>query len=205
MTTAGPSDVRYAGFWVAAANVTKMDILNVREHPPRLLWPLLRGQPRPLNPRLARGPHPLASAPRPPQATLIKSQSQVRGHVQGYAARFCRIPAVPLQPPRGPADPRQHPPLPPGRPDPLTDRHPPSLPATFRKLNAVAVLTGPSLPAPRHAVTARGGDGAARPVNREPQLLASLTGREWLESPAFRLGRMSNSETLSRLLAGPRT
>jgi putative transposase len=27
-----------------------------------------------------------------------------------------------------------------------------------------------------HAVTARGGDGAARPVNREPQLLASLTG-----------------------------
>ncbi len=29
-----------------------------------------------------------------------------------------------------------------------------------------------------HAVTARGGDGTARPVNREPQLLASLTGRE---------------------------
>src|SRR5271166_1799454 len=28
-----------------------------------------------------------------------------------------------------------------------------------------------------HAVTARGGDGAARPENREPQLLASLTGR----------------------------
>jgi len=28
-----------------------------------------------------------------------------------------------------------------------------------------------------HAVNARGGDGAARPVNREPQLLASLTGR----------------------------
>ncbi len=28
-----------------------------------------------------------------------------------------------------------------------------------------------------HVVTARGGDGAARPVNREPQLLASLTGR----------------------------
>jgi transposase len=28
-----------------------------------------------------------------------------------------------------------------------------------------------------HAVTARGGDGAARPVNREPQLLASLAGR----------------------------
>jgi transposase len=29
-----------------------------------------------------------------------------------------------------------------------------------------------------HAVTARGGDGTARPVNREPHLLASLTGRE---------------------------
>ena len=28
-----------------------------------------------------------------------------------------------------------------------------------------------------HAVTARGGDGAARPVNREPHLLASLIGR----------------------------
>ena len=28
-----------------------------------------------------------------------------------------------------------------------------------------------------HAVTARGGDGTARPVNREPHLLASLTGR----------------------------
>ncbi len=42
-----------------------------------------------------------------------------------------------------------------------------------------------------HAVTARGGDGAARPANREPQLLASLTGRERLESPAFKRGRMS--------------
>jgi transposase len=29
-----------------------------------------------------------------------------------------------------------------------------------------------------HAVTARGGDGVTRPVNREPQLLASLTGCE---------------------------
>ena len=29
-----------------------------------------------------------------------------------------------------------------------------------------------------HAVAARGGDGATRPVNREPQLLASLAGRE---------------------------
>ncbi len=29
-----------------------------------------------------------------------------------------------------------------------------------------------------HAVTARGGDGITRPVNREPHLLASLTGRE---------------------------
>jgi putative transposase len=29
-----------------------------------------------------------------------------------------------------------------------------------------------------HAVTARGGDGITRPVNREPQLLVSLAGRE---------------------------
>jgi len=36
-----------------------------------------------------------------------------------------------------------------------------------------------------HAVTARGGNGVARPVNREPQLLASFIGRERLESPAF--------------------
>jgi putative transposase len=45
-----------------------------------------------------------------------------------------------------------------------------------------------------HAVTARGGDGVTRPVNREPQLLASLTGREQLESPAFRRGRMSRPD-----------
>jgi putative transposase len=36
-----------------------------------------------------------------------------------------------------------------------------------------------------HAVTARGGDGITRPMNREPQLLASLIGCERLESPAF--------------------
>ena len=39
------------------------------------------------------------------------------------------------------ADPRQHPPFPPGRRDPLTDRHLPSLPAAFRKLDTIAVLT----------------------------------------------------------------
>ncbi len=49
-----------------------------------------------------------------------------------------------------------------------------------------------------HAVTARGGDGAARPVNREPHLLASLTGREWLESPAFSRGRMSRGQHVRR-------
>jgi len=53
-----------------------------------------------------------------------------------------------FQPPRGPGDPRQHPPFPPGRLDPLADRHPPSLPAVFRKLDAVAVLTARLLPAP---------------------------------------------------------
>jgi len=36
-----------------------------------------------------------------------------------------------------------------------------------------------------HAVTARGGDGAARPVNREPHLLASLTGvSSWNPPPS---------------------
>ena len=53
-----------------------------------------------------------------------------------------------LQPPRGPGDPGQHPPLPPGRLDPLADRHPPGLPAAFRKLDAVAVLAARLLPAP---------------------------------------------------------
>jgi putative transposase len=42
-----------------------------------------------------------------------------------------------------------------------------------------------------HAVTARGGLRDAGPVNREPQPLASLTGREPLESPALRRRRMS--------------
>jgi putative transposase len=37
-----------------------------------------------------------------------------------------------------------------------------------------------------HAVSARGGFRDAEPVNRELQLLASLTGCEWLESLAFR-------------------
>ena len=40
-----------------------------------------------------------------------------------------------------------------------------------------------------HAVKARGGDDTSRPVNREPQLLASL--REWVESSALQSGRMS--------------
>ena len=53
------------------------------------------------------------------------------------------------QPPRGTEDPRQDPPFPPGRLDPLADRHPPSQPAAFRKLDAVAVLTARLLPAPQ--------------------------------------------------------
>jgi len=32
MTTSGPRDARYARFCVAIMNVTKMDILSVREH-----------------------------------------------------------------------------------------------------------------------------------------------------------------------------
>jgi hypothetical protein len=46
-----------------------------------------------------------------------------------------------------------------------------------------------------HAVTARGGFRDAGPVNREPQLLASLTGRGQLESPTFRQGRMSTGHS----------
>ena len=53
-----------------------------------------------------------------------------------------------LQPPPGPGDSRQDSPLPSARLDPLADRHPPIVPAAFRKLDAVAVLTGPLLPAP---------------------------------------------------------
>ena len=33
--------------------------------------------------------------------------------------------------------------------DPPVDRHPPRMPATFRKLDAVALLTGPFLPTPQ--------------------------------------------------------
>ncbi len=47
-----------------------------------------------------------------------------------------------------------------------------------------------------HAVTARGRSGVPGRANREPQLLASLTGREQLESPAFRPGRMSTGRFL---------
>jgi len=46
-----------------------------------------------------------------------------------------------------------------------------------------------------HAVTARGGFRDAGPVNREPHLLASLTGRGQLESPTFRQGRMSTGQS----------
>jgi transposase len=45
-----------------------------------------------------------------------------------------------------------------------------------------------------HAVTARGGFRDAGPVNREPHLLASLTGCGQLESPTFKRGRMSRRD-----------
>ena len=51
-----------------------------------------------------------------------------------------------------------------------------------------------------HAVTARGGFRDAGPVNREPQLLASLAGRGQLESPAFRRGRMSKVRCIAHTL-----
>jgi transposase len=55
-----------------------------------------------------------------------------------------------------------------------------------------------------HAVTARGGVRDAGPASREPQLLASLTGREQLKSPAFRRGRMSRRSPPSRIRPMPR-
>jgi len=53
-----------------------------------------------------------------------------------------------LQPPCRPRNPGQDSPLPLACPDPLVDRHPPIVPAVFRKLDAVAVLTARLLPAP---------------------------------------------------------
>ena len=84
--------------------------------------------------------------------------ARVRIALPRRGLRQCPRPFPPglLQPPRGPADPRQHPPLPPGRLDLLADRHPPIVPAAFRKLDAIAVLTGPLLPAPRELVGAAG-------------------------------------------------
>src|SRR5260370_19216928 len=69
---------------------------------------------------------------------------------------------------RGTADPRQHPPLPPGRLDPLADRHPPIVPAAFRKLDAVAVLTGPSLPVPLEGARFEYGALLGHPPRLEP-------------------------------------
>ncbi len=77
-----------------------------------------------------------------------------------------------LQPPPGTGDPRQHPPLPPGRRDPLTDRHSASVPAAFRKLDAVAVLTARLLPAPRELRPGR----TAQPAISRRTRVESLSG-----------------------------
>src|SRR5271169_5558522 len=95
--------------------------------------------------------------------TFLTSHAPARGRIGTPSARGwgqCPRPFPPglLQPPRGPADPRQHPPLPPARLDPLADRHPPVVPAAFRKQDAAAVLTGPSLPVLSGAQPAAGGN-----------------------------------------------
>ena len=54
-----------------------------------------------------------------------------------------------------------------------------------------------------HAVTARGGDGAARPVNREPQLLASLIGRWVAEIPRLQAEEDANSPTTMGVCRSP--
>lgn len=60
-----------------------------------------------------------------------------------------------LQPPRGTRDTGQDPSLPSRRPASIRPLSvtPPIVPAAFRKLDALAVLTGPSLPAPLMAGT----------------------------------------------------
>src|SRR6266702_4971780 len=97
-----------------------------------------------------------AAVPAPGSAAAHSAAAPIRtlaGTPSARAEASCPRPFPPglLQPPRGPADPRQHPPVPPGRLDLLADRHPPIGPAAFRKLDAVAVLTGPSLPVPQIA------------------------------------------------------
>jgi hypothetical protein len=79
------------------------------------------------------------------------------------------FPFGPLQPPHGKGDSRQDSPLPPARLDPLADRHPPIVPAAFRKLDALAVVTGPLLPAP---LIAEVGDSTSR-LGREERGSAS--------------------------------
>src|SRR5260370_26835241 len=55
------------------------------------------------------------------------------------------VPARPAPAATRPGKPGQDSPLAPARLDPLADRHPPILPAAFRRLDAVAVLAGSAL------------------------------------------------------------
>ena len=91
---------------------------------------------------------------------IPSARAETSAHVRSRSAWSSRPP--------GPGNPGQDPPPAPGRLDPLADRHPPILPAVFRKLDAVAVLAGPLLPAPRLGLRAgrSGGVPGVRPGGR---------------------------------------
>ena len=107
--------------------------------------PAARRAPRPAHPGRRR---PRAGAPARVTARSPRPGCGSRSPRRGPRPAPTSVPVRPASPP-GPGDPGQDPPLPPARLDPLADRHPPIVPAAFRKLDATAVLTGPLLPAPR--------------------------------------------------------
>ncbi len=130
---------------IAAVQVSVLIAAGVFGGPASPL-PAAHPAPRPARPGRHR---PRAGAPgrvtaRPPRPGHGSRSPSARAETSAHV----RFPPGVFQPPRGPGDPRQDPPFPPGRLDPLADRHPPSLPAVFRKLDAVAVLTARLLPAP---------------------------------------------------------
>ena len=105
-----------------------------------------------------------------------------------------------LQPPRGPADPRQDPPLPPGRLDLPADRHPPIAPAAFRKLDAAAVLTGPSLPVPLSGRRRQRGRQASQIRSARAPGRSSPASTKWARETIQTVSPWYRCE---RLLTGP--
>ena len=71
---------------------------------------------------------------------IPSARAETSAHVRSRSACSSRHPARETR--------AQDPPLPSARLGPLADRHPPIVPAAFSKPDALAVLTGPLLPAP---------------------------------------------------------